>query len=485
MVNKIINPEKLKKILSEKDYWDKGLIASLWWQFKYDEEEPSSSFPVFVELNDKGFFINAFLIFDWSVEFAISDDCIACYTEKGLYVFFDNLIQTGTKDGLRADIALDISKDLVAYALFEHGKYLINRLSEELPYWNKEIKCFVKKTTNTLLVNETGLYLNGIQKIAWEDYLSYELYPNVLQLMHREVLIYWGNENSRFAPLPEHLIDFKKNVIICCGEEIYLEDPNKSVLESIEKALKCNLKEQEISKGENYISTRITCSSLNMELDVVNPKFQTAVCIKNGFFSRASCKIVPTPQQSTNELGLLLCVRFYEITDRGVLFLDKLEAKEYNAFNEKNSLMHRNFKRIDIFRHFILQTADLVLTNKLGCGIKYGKVYQYNLNLGLDVDTASKMILQYIQKAYHVENFDPYRFEFQMETVESFEYESKINKANNKSRILKYVGIVFFVLFIIFFINEIFSSDTFSIFSYLGLSCFVLMLFRMCKKGGL
>ena len=483
MENRIINPEKLKRLLSKKSYWGKGLVLSHWVQSTSFNQE--SIINVFVELNNEGFFINSYLIFDWNIPF-VYDEEIFCFKENVSYVFSDKYILIRFKDGLQATIIIGLSNDLAALGVIIHKKHLINRLSEELPYWEKEIECFVRnndvKKSNTLLVNETGLYLNGIQKVAWKDYLLYELYPNVLQLMHDDTLLYWGSKETGFSPRKEHLVDFKDNVIICCGEYIYIEDTEKIVFESLKNALKRNLEEQERTNG-NIIRTEISCNSFFGEIEVVNPITKTLANIPKERFSRCSMRVMPTYERTaSNQNSLLLCVRFYEITDKIALLKDDSESS-YANFNKKNKSAHERFKSLNISKRFAVQTDTLVLVYQLGYGRDSGKVYQYFIDFGQNIDDAAEFLVQYFKDYKKVDILENFKLNFKLETVNLSEHKAIITKAKNKSQNLRIISVVFFALLALLLLFALFTDDESVVQNLLGLLSTVLVLFYTSRGG--
>ena len=228
-------------------------------------------------------------------------------------------------------------------------------------------------------------------------------------------------------------------------------------LNGLENALRRNLEEQERTYGRNHVRTNILCPSLGLELDVTNPKSQTEVIVPNVYFEDSKCtlRISPTYQCDTDEQSLVICVRFYEITSKGTLLAD---SGEYERFNDYNYQAHERFKNLDIFKLFTLQIDDLVLCSKIGLGMKNGKVYQYYLNFGKDVEGASAIITQYLLDSFCITSPDSCVMKYEQNSVTDEEYNKIVLKAQRISGIGK-IGIIIFLILLTFIGLWMLTSD--------------------------
>lgn len=218
-------------------------------------------------------------------------------------------------------------------------------------------------------------------------------------------------------------------------------------LKGLENALRRNLEEQERTYGRNHIRTNILCPSFGLELDVTNPKSQTEVIVPNVYFekSKSTLRVSPTYQCKTDEQSLVVCVRFYEITEKVTLSSDQeYYDGEYERFNEYNYQAHKRFKNLDIFKLFTLQIDDLVLCSQIGFGAKGGKVYQYYLNFGKDVEGASAIITQYLLDSFSITSPDSCVIEYEQNSVTDEEYNKMVLKTKKKSEIAR-IGIIIFL----------------------------------------
>ncbi len=260
----------------------------------------------------------------------------------------------------------------------------------------------------------------------------------------------------------------------------------KSVkLKGLEAALRRNLEEQERTYGRNHVRTNIICSSFGLELDVTNPKSQTEVYVPNEYFESSKCtlRISPTYQCKTDEQALVICVRFYEITDKTVLVADQMShGGEYERFNNYNYKAHERFKNLDIFKLFTLQIDDLVVCSKIGFGTKTGKVYQYYLNFGKDVEGAAAIITQYLSSSFSITSPDSCIIEYKQESVTDEEYKEMVLKAKRKSSIGKNALFVFCTLLVLAGIWMLLDDYIFSGLIMIALNLF--LIFYTLKNGG-
>ena len=220
-------------------------------------------------------------------------------------------------------------------------------------------------------------------------------------------------------------------------------------LKGLENALRRNLEEQERTYGRNHVRTNILCPSLGLELDVTNPKSQTEVLIPNEYFEKSkwTLRVSPTYQCKTDEQSLVICVRFYEITSKLTLYNDQeYYDGECERFNNRNYQAHNRFKNLDIFKLFTLQIDDLIICSKIGFGTKSGKVYQYYLNFGKDVEGASAIITQYLLDSFNITSPDSCVMKYEQNSVTDEEYNKMVLKTKKKSEMGKIGFIMFFIL---------------------------------------
>lgn len=121
---------------------------------------------------------------------------------------------------------------------------------------------------------------------------------------------------------------------------------------------------------------------------------------------------------------------------------------EFGAFNEYNSMLHNQFKNLDIYKLFTLQTDTLVLCNYFGLGLKCGKVYQYYLDFGQDVEGAADIITQFLKEMAEIDSSETCGLTYKQISLTPEEYTEIVSKSLQKSQLARIVFIIIFLLLI-------------------------------------
>lgn len=222
------------------------------------------------------------------------------------------------------------------------------------------------------------------------------------------------------------------------------------VFNGLKEALKRNLEEQERTYGRNHIHTNISHTFSGVELDVTNPIAQTEVQFPNVYFegAKSTLKVTPTYQNLTDEQSLVICIRFYEITDVSEMFFVQDPNGEFAAFNEHNSMLHNQFKKLDIYKLFTLQTDTLVICNYFGLGLKCGNVSQYYLDFGQDVEGAADIITQFLKNMAEIDSSETCDLTYEQISLTPEEYTEIVSKSLQKSQLARFAFIIMFLLVI-------------------------------------
>ena len=186
----------------------------------------------------------------------------------------------------------------------------------------------------------------------------------------------------------------------------------------LEEALTKNLEEQARTSGRNHIHTFIKSPSLGLDLDVTNPKAQTELLLYS-WGNDNTFRIKPTIQPNTDEQSLVICIRFYEITNKWWAADTRYSHGIAAEFNDYNSEAHTRFQGMLIYDLFSLQTDTLVDEES---GMKVGTVYQYYLNFGRDVEGAASIITQYLLGNYEIANPQTLRLAYELSSSTDEEY---------------------------------------------------------------
>lgn len=219
-----------------------------------------------------------------------------------------------------------------------------------------------------------------------------------------------------------------------------------TVFNGLKESLKRNLEEQERTYGRNHVHTNIHCSSIGLELEVTNPKAQTEVIVPNVYFegNKSTLRVSPTYQNNTDEQSLVICIRFYKITDKTYLKFDQFG--EFEPFNNENERKHNCFKNLDIYKLFTFQEDELVICSKIGLGHKCGIVYQYYLNFGQDVEGAANIITQYLQNSASIVSIERCLLQYEHKSLTDEEYEIMLKEILSKSKRGKWLALIVFSL---------------------------------------
>ena len=220
------------------------------------------------------------------------------------------------------------------------------------------------------------------------------------------------------------------------------------VFNGLKEALMRNLEEQERTYGRNHIHTNISQTFSGVELDVTNPIAQTEVQFPNVYFegAKSTLKVTPTYQNLTDEQSLVICIRFYEITDVSEMFFVQDPNGEFAAFNEHNSMLHNQFKKLDIYKLFTLQTDTLVICNYFGLGLKCGNVSQYYLDFGQDVEGAADIITQFLKNMAEIDSLETCDLTYEQISLTPEEYSECVAQSLRKSQLARWIVIAIMLL---------------------------------------
>lgn len=225
-----------------------------------------------------------------------------------------------------------------------------------------------------------------------------------------------------------------KNIPIV--EEKYGKKAN--TFDGLKEALIINLQEQEKTSGHNHIHTLIKAFPLVQTLDVTNPKSQNELV---EFKLPDNTPVIVRPKYTgTDEQSLVICIRFYETT------------KPINRDGQIKA--HVLFKQMDIFPLFSLQIDDFEYID----GNIAGKVYQYYLNFGRDIDGAASIITQYFTYCCKTISVDRLRMSYTQTSLSDEEYEMRIHSINKKKGRSKFNSYYTVILGAIFSILGVFLA---------------------------
>ena len=207
----------------------------------------------------------------------------------------------------------------------------------------------------------------------------------------------------------------------------------------IEEALLNNLEEQARSSGRNHVTTFINAHRLNLSMEVSNPAAQTEML--NYSWGKYNFLIKPEAIKANDTQSLSICVRFYEITDKlwGINGNSTRVVKELNSYNVES---HSRFRRMNIYPLFSLVVTDF-LDNNNTPGMKIGKVSQYYLNFGRDVDAAAAIISQYFLHNFDIAPGDDLSLHFELTSISDEEYAKSVKKVKNSMAIKKWLAVGF------------------------------------------
>lgn len=232
-----------------------------------------------------------------------------------------------------------------------------------------------------------------------------------------------------------------KNIAI--DEEKYGHEAFKFA--GLEEALTRNLEEQARTSGRNHIHTFIKSPTLDLDLDVTNPKSQTELILYN-WGDHNTFRIKPTIQPNTDEQSLVICIRFYEITSNMWAMDERYSHGIVPEFNTYNNKAHARFQGMDIYDLFSLQIDTLV---DEGSGFKVGKVYQYYLDFGRDVEGAAAIITQYLLGNYEITNPHSLRLSYELSSSTDEEYQEGVKAATRTSKIMFWFIVVLAAIFVL------------------------------------
>ena len=182
----------------------------------------------------------------------------------------------------------------------------------------------------------------------------------------------------------------------------------------------------------------MTKGTRRIELDVTNPKSQTEsipYTLSNGL----TVRIKPVDIPSTQSQSLVICFRFYEITEK--IYLPATIKEEMKWQDE----LHKRFKRLDMLPLFTLH-AD-TFANMVGR--KMGTVYQYYLDFGQDIDGAASIITQLLLQGFDVSKSDMSNLNYRQTSFTDEEYEKMARKSMRGSKSWGISGKIVGWLFII------------------------------------
>lgn len=245
----------------------------------------------------------------------------------------------------------------------------------------------------------------------------------------------------------------------------------------LEDALTKNLEEQARTSGRNHIHTFINSPALSLSLDVTNPKAQTEMVLYS-WGDANTFRIKPTIQPDSDEQSLVICIRFYEITNKLWAADNRFSHGITQDLNAYNNEAHARFQGIDIYDLFSLQTDTMV---DEGSGTKVGNVYQYYLNFGRDVEGAASIITQYLLGNYEIANPQNMRLTYELSSLTDEEYNEGVKVATKNSKFafsLTIIGAILFIAAGIWMLSD--EEETTGIFTLLtGVGAFFYAIKRL------
>lgn len=213
-------------------------------------------------------------------------------------------------------------------------------------------------------------------------------------------------------------------------EEKYGKKAN--TFDGLKDALNKNLEEQARTSGQNHIHTLIKAWPIPVPLDVTNPKSQNEL-VEYKLSDNTPVYVRPKYTE-TDEQSLVICVRFYETTKP--ITGGDVQVKAHNRF-----------KQLDIYPLFVLQVDNF---EYLGGKIA-GKVYQYYLNFGRDIDGAASIITQYFSHISNTTSVDRLKISYTQTSLSEEEYEKKkqaLNKFKRGDKVGSYYTLILGVIII-------------------------------------
>ena len=212
----------------------------------------------------------------------------------------------------------------------------------------------------------------------------------------------------------------------------------------LEEALTKNLEEQANTYGRNHIHTFIKSRALNLELEVTNPKSQAEATYYQ--WGDALFRVNPSQISTSKEQSLVICLGFYEITNKiwanpygqhpGV-------AEELNSYNQ-DALAR--FESLDIYDLFSSHT-DILLDNSTGMSV--GNVKRFYLDFGKDVQGAAAIITQYLLGCFAMPNVQSMRLTYELSSITEEDYLAQVREDTKRGRKYFWVFLISGIVFII------------------------------------
>ena len=170
-----------------------------------------------------------------------------------------------------------------------------------------------------------------------------------------------------------------------------------------------------------------------------------------GYYRWGDKNLFRTSLSTTDEedsQSLVICLRFYEITDNYWSNAINWSHGITNELNDYNHATHNRFKKMDIFDLFKLKISKMI--DAVGDkGNAVGNVYNYYLNFGRDVDGAAAIITQYMIQNFNILDIHSAKLDFELLSITEEEYSSTVAKERNKKNARTIAVFIFCIIGII------------------------------------
>ena len=212
--NVILLPNDVANILPKCIYWNKN-VEGLWVQNpeeKNDAAKLSSSFFITVKTNKDGLFINNNLVVGWNNKHLVKDGSVMYEGKGASFVLMETAIMCKFGDNeIPSAILFNIGDEIKELMNKNQSAYIIQTICG-CSYWKKKEICIVRDADNNIskykgeiMADEIGLYLDGVLRYAWNDYMPLiRKRDGVLSLMKKTELINWGQNN--FYPSKDYFV---------------------------------------------------------------------------------------------------------------------------------------------------------------------------------------------------------------------------------------------------------------------------------------
>lgn len=209
--NDVFLPNDVANFLPKCIYWNKE-IEAMWVQNPQEEDNVKrlcTSFFVTIKTNEKGLFINGNLAVKWDNKRIVKDKAVMYQSHGALLALMETgIICKFDDDEVNSMIMFNVDEDIKKFIEENRTKYISLNLCNT-NYWKEEKICVVidkitraSKYEGKIMVDATGLYLDGKLKYSWDDYFPYIRKENgaSLDLFKKTELAYWGDAEHGFVP---------------------------------------------------------------------------------------------------------------------------------------------------------------------------------------------------------------------------------------------------------------------------------------------